>query len=212
MRAQTKLIALGAVFMMLLISIIVMALIDDVEGPLIYEVDILSVSPKAGDMIAVIIYCIDSSGVSGAQLSSSVNDEEEELGANGAATIARNLDVDGVLIVDIGLADDFPGTSGEVGVSLEKGPVIVIKDNQIHYSHKQNQELFALAKDLGIPVQRAVYHNYATDGSQIASQGQVVSAIGIPCRYSHSSFETINLEDVEKTIQLIYQFLLSNAK
>ena len=76
MRAQTKLIALGAVFMVLLGSIIIMALIDDVEGPLIYEVDILPVSPKAGDMIAVIIYCIDSSGVSGAQLSSSVNDEE----------------------------------------------------------------------------------------------------------------------------------------
>jgi len=136
----------------------------------------------------------------------------EELGAKGAAAIARNLDVDGVLVVDIGLADDYPGTSGEAGVSLGKGPVIVIKDNQIHYSHKQNQELFALAENLGIPVQRAVYHNYATDGYQIASQGQVVSAIGIPCRYSHSSFETIKLEDVEKTIQLIYQFLLSNAK
>jgi len=51
MRAQTKLIALGAIFIVLLSSIIVMALIDDVEGPVIYKVDILPVSPKAGDMV-----------------------------------------------------------------------------------------------------------------------------------------------------------------
>jgi endoglucanase len=131
----------------------------------------------------------------------------EELGAKGAAAVARNLDVDGVFIVDIGLADDYPGTSGEAGVSLGKGPAIVIKDNQMHYSHQLNQKLFEIAEFGGIPIQRAVYHNYATDGFQIASQGQVVSAIGIPCRYSHSSFETLNLKDVEYALTLLTNML-----
>lgn len=131
----------------------------------------------------------------------------EELGAKGAAAVARNLDVDGVFIVDIGLADDYPGTSGEAGVSLGKGPVIVIKDTQMHYSHQLNQRLFETAEFGELPIQRAVYHNYSTDGFQIASQGQVVSAIGVPCRYSHSSFETLNLEDAENTLTLLTNML-----
>jgi putative aminopeptidase FrvX len=58
-----------------------------------------------------------------------------------------------------------------------------------------------------VPIQRAVYHNYSTDGFQIASQGQIVSAIGVPCRYSHSSFETLNLQDAENALQLLINFL-----
>ncbi len=131
----------------------------------------------------------------------------EELGAKGAAAIARNLDVDGVIIADIGLADDYPGTSGEAGVSLGKGPVIVIKDNQIHYSHELNQKLIEIGEKAGIGIQRAVYHNYATDGFQIASQGQLVSVVAVPCRYSHSSFEMINLKDLADATELVYQFL-----
>ena len=133
----------------------------------------------------------------------------EEIGAKGAAAVAKSLDVDGAIILDIGLADDYPGTKGEAGVELGKGPVVVIKDSQLVYSHKQNQRFLRIAEEKGISFQRAVYHNYATDGFQIASQGQIVSVIGVPCRYSHSSFEAINLTDVESTIQLVYHFLLS---
>ncbi len=64
--------------MILLIGIIVLAVFDDVEGPLIYQVDILPVTPAPGDMINVIIYAIDVSGVSSAQLYWSINGEEWE--------------------------------------------------------------------------------------------------------------------------------------
>ncbi len=131
----------------------------------------------------------------------------EELGAKGAASVAKNLDVDGVIILEIGLADDHPGTDGEAGVALGRGPVIVVKDSQLHYSHEMIERLVATAKKNSIPVQRAVYHNYATDGLQMVMQGQKVSTLGIPCRYSHSSFETLNLTDVENAIQLLMQFL-----
>jgi endoglucanase len=132
----------------------------------------------------------------------------EEIGAKGAASVAGNLDVDGVLILEVGLADDYPGTKGEAGISLGKGPVIVIKDSQIVYSHALNQRLIAAAEKTGIDIQRAVYHNYATDGFQMASQGQRVAVVGIPCRYTHSSFETINLTDVEAALNLIMSFIL----
>ncbi len=131
----------------------------------------------------------------------------EELGAKGAASVAKNLEVDGVIILEIGLADDHPGTDGEAGVALGKGPVIVVKDTQLHYSHEMIEKLVQTAEKSSIPFQRAVYHNYATDGLQMAMQGQMVSTVAIPCRYSHSSFETLNLADVENGIQLLVRFL-----
>jgi endoglucanase len=132
----------------------------------------------------------------------------EEVGAKGVAAIADRLDVDGVIIAEVGLADDYPGTKGEAGISLGKGPVIVVKDSQIVYSHTQNSILIATAETEKIQIQRAVYHNYATDGFQIASQGQIVSVVAVPCRYTHSSFETIDLDDVESAVSLISRFLL----
>ncbi|MFW9850187.1 MAG: M42 family metallopeptidase [Candidatus Thorarchaeota archaeon] len=136
----------------------------------------------------------------------------EEIGAKGVSAVAQDLDVDGVIILEVGLADDYPGTSGEASVGLGKGPVIVIKDSQIVYSHNLNERLLSTAEEKKIPVQRAVYHNYATDGSPIASQGQPVAVVGVPCRYTHSSFESIDPVDVQNVVDLVYHFLLSEAE
>ena len=92
-------------------------------------------------------------------------------------------------------------------MALGKGPVIVVKDTQLHYSQEMIDRFIETAEMNGIPFQRAVYHNYATDGLQMVLQGQLVSTLAIPCRYSHSSFETLNLMDVENAIKLLKQFL-----
>lgn len=131
----------------------------------------------------------------------------EELGARGASIVAKDLDVDAVIILDIGLADDYPGTKGEAGVALGKGPVMVIKDSALHYSHDLVQRIIQTAEKEKIPIQRAVYHNYVTDGVQFVSQGQVVAVVAVPCRYSHSSFEAVSLMDVEMTIRLMMKVL-----
>ncbi|MHA2147677.1 MAG: M42 family metallopeptidase, partial [Candidatus Thorarchaeota archaeon] len=135
----------------------------------------------------------------------------EELGAKGAAAVAKDLDVDAVVVLDIGLADDHPGTKGETNISLGKGPVVVIKDNAMHYSHEFVQSIIKTAEKEEIPIQRAVFHSYMTDGVQFASQGQVVSVLAVPCRYSHSSFETVNLLDVDMTIHLLMKLLASSS-
>lgn len=131
----------------------------------------------------------------------------EELGAKGAAAVARDLDVDEIIVLDIGLADDYPGTKGESGISLGKGPVVVIKDNALHYSHELILRIVKIAEMEKIPIQRAVFHNYMTDGVQFASQGQTVAVLAVPCRYSHSAFEAVNLLDVEMTIHLMMKLL-----
>jgi endoglucanase len=119
--------------------------------------------------------------------------------------------VDAVIILDIGLADDHPGTNGEFGISLGKGPIIVIKDSAMHYSYELVQSIIKTAEKETIPIQRAVFHSYMTDGVQFASQGQVVSVLAVPCRYSHSSFETVNLLDVDMAIHLLMKLLTSNS-
>ena len=68
MKNQTKLIGIGAIFMVLLSSVIVLAIFDDVEGPLIYELHVLPVDPVEGDIIRVVAYALDTSGVSNVQL------------------------------------------------------------------------------------------------------------------------------------------------
>ena len=78
-RNQTKLIGIGTILMVLLTGGVVNAVFEDVDGPLIYEVDILPVDTVVGDIISVVIYCIDRSGVSSAQLSSSLDGEEWEV-------------------------------------------------------------------------------------------------------------------------------------
>jgi putative aminopeptidase FrvX len=49
-----------------------------------------------------------------------------------------------------------------------------------------------------------------TDGVQFATQGQIVAVLAIPCRYSHSSFETVSLLDVDMTIHLLMKWLTNS--
>ena len=94
-------------------------------------------------------------------------------------------------------------------MALGKGPVIVVKDNAMHYSHEIIKNLISVAEREGIPIQRAVYHNYTTDGVRFASEGQRTCVVAVPCRYSHSSFETLSLSDVEMSVQLILGYITS---
>jgi hypothetical protein len=79
MKNQTKLICIGAVFMILLSSVIVLAIYDDVDGPLVYQIDILPVNIVVGDTIRVIAYALDSSGVSNVQLSYTTDGDNWEM-------------------------------------------------------------------------------------------------------------------------------------
>ncbi len=91
MRNTTKILGVGCLFTVLVTSLAFTILLTDSEGPTIYEIDILPVTPEAGDTIYVMIYCIDPSGVFGALLRSSLNEmewEEQEMGFYACLCIA----------------------------------------------------------------------------------------------------------------------------
>lgn len=76
MKARNKLICIGILIMGILASTVVFLVTDDAEGPMIYQIDVLPGRPRPGDIVNIVIYCIDPSGVSGATLHYSVNSAE----------------------------------------------------------------------------------------------------------------------------------------
>ncbi len=75
MKNQTKLILIGLISMMILSSTVVIVVFADRNGPVIYEISILPVSPVEGDYISVKAYCTDSSGIYNTQLINTLDGE-----------------------------------------------------------------------------------------------------------------------------------------
>ncbi|MHA1903410.1 MAG: hypothetical protein ACXADL_07135 [Candidatus Thorarchaeota archaeon] len=73
MKGHTKVIIIGVIFMLLMSGIIIGVVYADVEGPNIYQIDVLPASPQAGDNVTVEAYCIDASGISSSKLMRSLN-------------------------------------------------------------------------------------------------------------------------------------------
>jgi hypothetical protein len=128
---QTKLIGIGTILMVVLTGLVVNAVFEDVDGPLIYEVDILPVQPVTGDIIRVVIYCIDRSGISNAQLSSSLDGEEWQL---------QDMSFYACLCVAGGR---WVGTFGPVGEGDQAQFFVTAFDNGINHNSADTQ-IFAI--------------------------------------------------------------------
>jgi len=84
---------------------------------------------------------------------------QEEIGAMGAAYAADKLPGDITVAVDVG-----PATS-EYGTELTPEPIIVYGDATGVYSLPVSDRLLALAKELGMKPQTAVWTSYGSDAS-----------------------------------------------
>ena len=60
---------------------------------------------------------------------------------------------------------------------------------------------------MSIPVQTAVFPNFASDGREWLQQGVPTAMIAFPCRYMHSPFETIQESDLDLTVDFLAVFL-----
>ena len=133
---------------------------------------------------------------------------QEEIGMKGAAAAANSKEFDGVINIDVGLTGDIPPSVYDyLPTQIESGPILVIKDFSVHYSHSLLTTIESTAKQSSIPIQRAVFKNYNTDGMYFFMSGQPTVTIGVPCRYTHTNFETVNLDDITNTINLIHNVI-----
>jgi putative aminopeptidase FrvX len=133
---------------------------------------------------------------------------QEELGMKGAAAAAKIAEFDGVINVDVGLTGDIPSANNDhLSTKLGAGPIIVYKDFSIHYSYPLIKQLENSAIKNQIPFQKAVFKNYNTDGMYFFMQGYPTVTLAVPCRYTHTNFETVQASDIQNTLLLITSFM-----
>lgn len=134
----------------------------------------------------------------------------EETGLEGAHSIAREIDVDEAIALDVGLSGDTPGVDHlDTPTRLGAGPILVHQDSEIHYSRNISDRLVSTAVAADIPLQHAVFQNYASDGAAFIRQGIPTALVAFPARYTHSPFETVAISDLLRTIDLIEAYVTS---
>ncbi len=132
---------------------------------------------------------------------------QEESGLYGASSINREIGCDYAISLDTGLSGDVPNVAvQDVSTRLGAGPILIHKD-LYNYDFALNNRIIDTAKANNIPLQHAVYSIYGTDSGALIREGVPASAVVVPCRYTHSPFETVHRDDLEQTVQLLLEFL-----
>lgn len=133
---------------------------------------------------------------------------QEEVGVRGATTAGNQIAPDVALSLDVTPTGDTP-KGRELAIELGKGPSIIVKDSGMIAHPGLVRLLYRRAEELGIPYQPQVLVGGATDAYAIqrAGAGSAAGGISIPCRYVHSTSETVSLRDVEQSVALLVGFL-----
>jgi endoglucanase len=133
---------------------------------------------------------------------------QEEIGVRGATTSAYLVNPHIAVAVDVGHATDHPDCDnrkyGET--KLGGGPIICRGAN---INPKIYDRLLRAAKQLNIPYQlEADPRPTGTDARaiQMARGGIATGLISVPLRYMHTPSEVVDLEDVERCVQLLVAF------
>ncbi|HWA07887.1 MAG TPA: M42 family metallopeptidase [Opitutaceae bacterium] len=138
----------------------------------------------------------------------SVATAQEEIGVRGATTSAYAVNPHLAVAVDVGHATDHPDCDnrkyGET--KLSGGPILCRGAN---INPKVFDRLLKAAKKLKIPYQlEADPRPTGTDARaiQMGRGGVATGLISVPLRYMHTPSEVVDLEDVERCVQLLVEF------
>lgn len=133
---------------------------------------------------------------------------QEEVGLRGAKTAAFGIMPDCAIGIDITLSGDTPECNKRE-VKLGCGPAIKVKDNAYIAHPAIRRELEDLAKNNGIPYTLELLDRGGSDPGaiQLAGTGVPCGGISIPCRYTHSPAEMVNLEDLQNCVRLTALFV-----
>ena len=140
-----------------------------------------------------------------------VNAVQEEIGLRGAEMIARRIKPDIAIITDVTHDTTTPMINKmiEGECSCGKGPSLTFGP-AVH--NKLLDVVQAAAVKNKIPVQyHAVSRSTGTDTDAFAysNDGCPSVLISIPLRYMHTTVEMLHKDDIENTIKLIYESLLT---
>jgi putative aminopeptidase FrvX len=140
-----------------------------------------------------------------------VNAVQEEIGLRGAEMIARRIKPDIAIITDVTHDTTTPMVNKiiEGDIACGKGPSLAFGP-AVH--NKLLSVVENVAEKKKIPVQmRTVSRSTGTDTDSFAyaNDGCPSVLISIPLKYMHTTVEMLHKDDVENTIKLMYETLLS---
>jgi endoglucanase len=133
----------------------------------------------------------------------------EEVGLIGAGTAAFQIEPDLALVLEGTIGADMPGVARTRQVTrLGAGPAITVADGSQIVKPELVRFLTSTADELHIPWHYKLPPFGGTDGGAIQrSRAGVRSAtVSIPCRYIHSPFSVMRMDDFEHTVALTTAF------
>jgi len=140
-----------------------------------------------------------------------VNAVQEEIGLRGAEMIARRIKPDVAIITE-----GTHNTTTPMVNKIIEGDVACGKGPSLAYGPAVHNKLLSLVENVAskkkIPVQmRTVSRSTGTDTDSFAyaNDGCPSVLISIPLRYMHTTVEMLHKDDIENTIRLMYETLVT---
>ncbi|MBD1371193.1 M42 family metallopeptidase [Hazenella sp. IB182357] len=134
---------------------------------------------------------------------------QEEVGLRGATTAPYRTKPDIAFALDVGVAEDGPGSEGNQKAKLGKGPLITFLDATMIPNIQLRNFVIHVAEELDIPYQVDTMLGGGTDAGKfhIYHGGIPALVIGVAARYIHSHTSMISKKDLELSIQLLVEVI-----
>ena len=138
---------------------------------------------------------------------------QEEVGLRGAKTAAYAVNPDIGIALDVTRTGDTP-KGVKMEVKLGGGPAIKVKDSGMLAAPEVIDLLEKAGKKAKVATQREVLEAGTTDAAsmQLVRAGVRAGCLSIPCRYIHTTSETVDKGDVEGCIKLLVTLLKDKVK
>jgi len=129
---------------------------------------------------------------------------QEEVGLRGARPAAYGIDPDIAIALDVTATGDMI-KNAKMDVKLGGGAAIKVHDTGLVVPPAVVNWMVKQAEADGIPYQKELLVLGSTDaaGIQTSRAGVPSGCISIPCRYVHTTSETVDANDVEACIKLL---------
>ncbi len=131
---------------------------------------------------------------------------QEEVGLRGARTSIDNYHPRAAIVLDVTFDSSQPGVlPHQCTAKMGEGPVISLSSRGMQMSHRMENLVAKVAKQLDIPVQWEITTGGGTDADliHIMNGGIPTILMSIPNRYMHSTVEVCDLADMQQCAKLV---------
>ncbi|MHA1837151.1 MAG: M42 family metallopeptidase [Candidatus Heimdallarchaeota archaeon] len=135
---------------------------------------------------------------------------QEEVGLRGARTSAQMILPDIGIALEVDIAGDVPGVKETSAPGkMSEGPTVLAADGSMLANPLFRHFVKDVAKEAGIKIQDSMLARGGTDAGVIHQTGAGCPSIvfGIATRHIHSHYGILDLDDVEKCIDLLVEVI-----